>query len=162
MWFRYDPAIVQLIPDRSQLIRPKPGWAFGLRYEMRSPMHKKLTEWKYKAKPSVDLFVTGTLGTPFLVVESQTNFGNEATGEHQLANSFVKAHDILCSLNVQSDLFVLGIVQVSYSCHMYISFSTRQQDEDEKVYTDSVGILLCNMYVLTSTDFHHEVGDCYA
>ena len=53
----------------------------------------------------------------------------------------VMAHDILCSLNAQDDLYVLGLVQIADMLSSYISFSTRFIDEDGKPYTRDVSLL---------------------
>lgn len=63
------------------------------------------------------------------------------TAENQLANSFIMAHDILCSLGVQDRLCVLGAIQMEHDFVTYMSFSTSQTDEDGKKYVDQVYIL---------------------
>lgn len=145
-WYQYDTAVTHLIPARASLSRPKPDFAFGLLYETQSKLYDRLLDWKDKSSPSVDLFVAELLAVPFLVVESRSNMGTLGEAENQLANSMVKAHDILCSLDAQSDLFILGMVQVQYLCQFYISFSTKRE-KDRKSHVDTVSTLFCTLFL---------------
>lgn len=144
LWRGYDvPIIPQLIRARAQLVKPKPDYAFGLPYEPLSDIHDKLSSWSDRSIPSVNAFVTAGLPAPFFFLESKSKNGSWQAGENQLANGMIQAHDILCSLGVQDQLFVLGAVQVASEFHMYISFGTSRSDRDGKAYTHRVREPLC-------------------
>lgn len=88
--------------------------------------------------PSVDLFVTSKLAVPFFIFESKSNAGNLRTAENQMATAMVQAHDILCSLDVQASLYILGMVQCALIAYPYVSFSCAIVDADGKSYCNSV------------------------
>lgn len=149
LWDRYDVAMMQLVPSRAELVQPKPDFAFGLQYKARTSIYNKLCQWKDQSIPSVDAFVIPSLAMPFFVFESESNNGSMRTAENLLANSMTKAHDILCSLGLQDDLYVLGIVQIQFILYFYVSFSTRRIDEDGKAFTKSVSASYFNVILLT-------------
>lgn len=126
------------MPARVNLVQPKPDFAFGLKYDLESTMYMKLRQWQDKSIPPVDAFVYTKFPMPFLILESKSARGSIGTAENQLANAMIKAHDILCSLNVQDRLYVLGMVQVQYHVDLYISFSLREIDGDGKPFTKKV------------------------
>ena len=148
LWREYDPALKQLIPNRQLLSRPHPGFAIGLDTRLglsiSSPFDfNEMTEdYKFHSIPAVDLFVyPSNLAFPFFICETKSDHGSRWTAENQMANAMVMAHDILCSLNAQDDLYVLGLVQIADMLSSYISFSTRFIDEDGKPYTRDVSLL---------------------
>lgn len=100
LWKDFDVPIKQLIPARANLITPKPDFAFGLKYKIRSAMYNKVRLWENFSIPSVNLFVTCDVAMPFLVFESTSSAGTLRATENRPANSVIKAHDLLCSLNV--------------------------------------------------------------
>lgn len=143
-WRAWDPALAQLIPERPQLSRPKPDFAIGLmtRPTPRSDFDRMTDTYKFHSVPAVDLFVRAKrLAFPFFICEFTSEHGSVRTAVNQLANSMVMAHDILCSLDAQDDLYILGLVQAADICKYYVSFSTRSIDEEGKPYTRDVRII---------------------
>lgn len=128
---------MQLIEARAQLVRPKPSFAFGLCYDQDTREYTRLRRWQHASNPPVDAFVASELPVPFFLVESKSNNGSRQTGENQLANGMIQAHDVLCSLGVEDRLFVFGAVQVSYAVTVYISFSTSHTKKG-KTFTNNV------------------------
>lgn len=149
LWRGYDQAVIQVNAARANLVKPKPDFAFGLNYTSQSFMWNQLKKWKDKSIPSVDAFVTPKLTMPFLIVESKSNAGSKRTAENQLANAVIKAHDILCSLNLQDQLYVLGMVQIECDISLYMTFSTREIDQDRKPFADRVSCSRLLVLLLT-------------
>lgn len=52
------------------------------------------------------------------------------------------AHDILCSLDLQHELYILAIAQVQRTVNLYSSFSKRQLDEDGRPFCAEVCLIL--------------------
>lgn len=149
LWRGYDQAVIQVNQARANLVKPKPDFAFGLKYSAQSFMWDQLKGWKDKSIPSVDAFVTPKLATPFLMLQSKSNAGSKRTAENQLANAVIKAHDILCSLNLQDQLYVLGMVQIECDISLYMTFSTREIDQDRKPFADRVSCSRLLVLLLT-------------
>ena len=131
-------AMIQNIPSRANLVKAKPDFAFGLKYSPKTQLYKMLRQYKDNSVPSVDAFVTSALAVPFLIFESRSSDGSLRRAENQMTNAMIKAHDILCSLRLQDDLPIFGMIQIHFAIHLYVSFSTLQIDEDGVGYTGTV------------------------
>lgn len=126
-----DPALINYLPNRSILSLPQPGQAFGLFFEPGSDLWRQVRNLKHSTIPSVSPICVRNLAFPLLIFESQSNAGNIRAAENQLANAATKALDILCSLDLHRELYVLGIVQVEFSVWFYVCICTRQSQTDE-------------------------------
>ena len=142
LWRLYDPALVQLLPDRAALARPKPDFAIGIKKGLDpSAFDIMIMDYVLHSIPAVDLSVSPEIACPFFICQSDSNMGRLRSAENRLANSMVMAHDILCSLNAQDELYVLGLVQQADCVRFYVSFSTRAIDEDGKAFTQRIRII---------------------
>lgn len=137
-WRAYDTALTQLLKDRVRLVKPKPDFALGLQLDLTT--FKRLLDWPDISVPSVDPFVHPKLAVPFFIFESRTTRGLFDTGENELANAMVQAHDVMTSLATatQQPLHVFGMLQFGFVIYIYISFGNRVIDADNKSYCDSV------------------------
>ena len=129
---------MQLLPKRANLSVPKPDFAFGLHWPTDSPFFDYAHNWMDYTIPSTNAFCTPTLSFPFLICESKSSAGNLRTAENQLCNSLIKGHDILCSLNLQHELHLLGMTQVGPGIDLYASVSTRKSAALRKPVVDKV------------------------
>lgn len=146
LW-NYDTALTNYLPKRALLVGPKPAYAFGLELQEGSEIWDKVCTLPEITMPSVDSICASAVTAPFLILESKSNYGNIRTGENQLCNAMVKAHDILNSLNLQTTCFILGVVQVEYHARLYMSVSSQACDGRIR-YTDRVceppAVVTCN------------------
>ena len=141
LWFRTDTAIAQLISARASLKQAKPDFACGLLYSEDSPMLSRVLQWHAVVVPDVDLQVAPDLYIPFFIFESKSVSGSIIAAENHLANSMLRAHDILCSLRLNQSLYILGAIQHQFSLSLYVSFSLRTVDEDGKEYCESLHLV---------------------
>lgn len=109
--------------------------AFGPAYAMEGPVREALRGWQEHCKPKVDLFVTSSMATPFLVNEANKEgaINGPRVARTELAGAMAKAHDILCSLGIPDGLYVLGIVQNGEFITTYASCSKRKVVETHQV-----------------------------
>lgn len=129
---------MQLLPKRANLSVPKPDFAFGLCWPADSPSFDYAHSWIDYTIPSTNAFCTPTLSFPFLICESKFSAGILRTAENQLCNSLIKDNDILCSLNFQHELHLLGMTQVGPGIDLYVSVSTQKCAAQGKLAVDKV------------------------
>lgn len=135
LW-QYDPAVSQLRNERRKLTGPKPDWAFGMKVKPKTNLWRKLSVLHEFTAPEVwPRCGNAKLFAPFLIIESKSNHGSIRTGENQLANSMIKCHDILNSLNIPC--FLLGILHIECFAKLYLSVSTQTYKEGRR-YTNEV------------------------
>lgn len=87
--------------------------------------------------PSVHRLLT----LPFLMMVSKTQNGSMYEAGNQLANSMMKAHEALCSLNINEPIYLFGIIQHNTSIAQFGSDADRSTDSDNNTYWNTIRIV---------------------
>lgn len=95
---------------------------------------------------------------PFLILESKSLQGDVMSCNFKMANSLIKALDVIASINLQHQLFVIGICQVGFAHEIWLSYSaddSTQADIPRKV--SALQCLVLNL--LTGIVFDSSPGN---
>lgn len=102
---------------------------------------KAFENWTDNRTPKVDPLLTDDSATPFLIIEARkmNSVDGITAAKNQLAVAMARVHDVLCCLDIQDRLYVLGLVQIGPTVTIYASYSTtRPRQEDQIVLCDKV------------------------